>query len=56
MLTAILILLIINLLITIIGRIDFGASIDEIKYVLGIKGTMIEKYGRKPRRTRNDKR
>ena len=49
MLVAILILLIINLLFTIISIINFGASTEEIKYVLGIKGTTIEKDIRKPR-------
>ena len=52
MLTAILILLIINLLFTVIGIIDISASIDVVKYVLGIKGTMIEKDFKK---TREDK-
>lgn len=41
--TAILILVIIDLILTIIGLVDLGGSIEEIKYMLGIKGTTIEK-------------
>ena len=40
---AILILAIINVILTLFILVNFGASIDEIKYMLGIKGTPIEK-------------
>lgn len=43
MFVAILILVIINIILTLILMVNFGGSIEKIKYVLGIKGTSIEK-------------
>ena len=43
MFVAILILIVINIILTLILMVNFGSNIEEIKYVLGIKGTSIEK-------------